>query len=170
MEKYEFRTIDPENREEIDQAIAIEQICFPPHEACTPEHMEQRIAAAADMFLIAVDKETGKIAGFFNGIATNEYVFRDEFFTDASLHNREGRNIMLLGLDVLPEYRRQGLARELVFQYMRRENERGRKIAVLTCAAKKVKMYKKFGFTDRGISGSTWGNEEWHEMTYSLNP
>ena len=67
--------------------------------------MIERIAAAPELFLVAIDKETGKIAGFLNGIATDEYYFRDEFFTDASLHNPGGRNIMLLGLDVLPEYR-----------------------------------------------------------------
>ena len=27
------------------------------------------------------------------------------FFTDADLYDPEGRNVMLLGLDVLPEYR-----------------------------------------------------------------
>ena len=32
----------------------------------------------------------------------------------------------------------------------------------------KVKMYEKFGFTDRGMANSTWGGEEWHEMSYTL--
>jgi hypothetical protein len=27
-------------------------------------------------------------------------------------------------------------------------------------------MYEKMGFVDRGISNSTWGGEEWHEMNY----
>lgn len=39
----------------------------------------------------------------------------DEFFTNAGLHNPDGKNIMLLGLDVLPEYRKQGLGRELMY-------------------------------------------------------
>ena len=54
------------------------------------------------------------MAGFLNGLATDDEILKDEFFTDASLHNPEGKNVMLLGLDVLPEYRSQGLARELV--------------------------------------------------------
>ncbi len=165
-EKFKFRTIRPE---ETKQAINIEQICFPPHEACSAQAMEERIDAAADLFLVAIDKESGKIAGFLNGIATDEHSFRDEFFKDASLHHADGKNIMLLGLDVHPEHQRQGLAHEIVDRYMRRERERGRKTATLTCLHGKVSFYEKMGFVDRGISNSSWGGEVWHEMTYILN-
>lgn len=162
MERFEFRNVRPD---ETDQVIGIEQVCFLPNEACSPTAMRERVAAAPELFLVAVDRANGKIAGFLNGLSTNEYSFRDEFFTDASLYDPEGKNIMLLGLDVLPEYRRQGLARELVFQYLRREREKGRSIVLLTCLQSKVKMYKKLGFSDRGISDSAWGGEQWHEMT-----
>lgn len=165
LEKFEFRDIKPE---EAEQAVAIEQICFPPNEACSEQHMKERMRKAPDLFLAAMDKETGRIAGFLNGIATNEDSFRDEFFTDAELHDPNGRNIMLVGLDVLPGYRRQGLGRELVFQYLRREREKGRKMLVLTCLESKVEMYQKFGFTDNGIANSTWGGEEWHEMSRAV--
>lgn len=165
LEKFEFRDIKPE---EAEQAVAIEQICFPPNEACSEQHMRERMRKAPDLFLAAMDKETGRIAGFLNGIATNEDSFRDEFFTDAELHDPNGKNIMLVGLDVLPEYRRQGLGRELVFQYLRREREKGRKMLVLTCLESKVEMYQKFGFTDNGIANSTWGGEEWHEMSHAI--
>ena len=162
MKRFEFRNI---RQDEVEQAIAIEQICFPPNEACSPRAMKERIAVAPELFLVAVDKDTGKIAGFLNGLSTKESKFRDEFFTDVSLYDPEGKNIMLLGLDVLPEYRKQGLAREIVYQYRRREHEKGRNMLYLTCLANKVEMYKKFGFEDRGIADSTWGGEEWHEMT-----
>ncbi len=162
MEHFEFRNIRPE---EAEQAIEIEQICFPPNEACSAKMMRERVEAAPELFMVAVDRSTGKIAGFLNGLSTNEYSFRDEFFTDASLYDPTGKNIMLLGLDVLPEYRKQGLARELMFQYLRRERENDRRIVLLTCLQSKVKMYKKFGFTDRGMADSSWGGEQWHEMT-----
>lgn len=131
--------------------------------------MLARIAKASELFLVAEDRETGKIAGFLNGIATDEEFFRDEFFTDADLHDPNGRNIMILGLDVLPEYRRQGLARELVYRYLCIEAEKDRKKALLTCLPNKVKMYRKMGFFDRGTANSTWGSEQWHEMCYTLN-
>jgi GNAT superfamily N-acetyltransferase len=127
--------------------------------------MKERIAKAPELFLVAVDKATGKLAGFLNGLSTEKSVFRDEFFTDANLYHPNGKNIMLLGLDVLPEYRRQGIAKELVYRYAQRERENGRQMLILTCLKSKVKMYEKMGFVDRGISNSTWGGEEWHEMS-----
>lgn len=164
-ERFEFRNI---RTEEADQAVAIEQICFPPNEACSEKNIKERVAKAAELFLVAVDRETGKIAGFLNGLATNESTFRDDFFTDANLYDPSGKNIMLLGLDVLPEYRRQGLAGELVHQYRSREREKNRQMLILTCLQEKVEMYKKMGFQDEGIADSSWGGEEWHEMRHSL--
>ena len=160
-ERFEFRSI---HEDEADQAAAIEQVCFPSNEACSEKNMKERIARAPELFLVAIDKETGKIVGFVNGLATNEYVFRDDFFTNAGKHDPNGKNIMLLGLDVLPAYRKQGLGKELMYQYLRRERVNGRRMIILTCLQSKVKMYKKMGFQDEGISDSSWGGEKWHEM------
>lgn len=165
MENFIFRNIRPD---EAEQAVAIEQICFPPNEACSKESMTRRIVVAPDLFFVAEDKKTGKLAGFLNGIATDEPRFRDAFFTDENLHNADGKNIMLVGLDVLPNYRMQGLGRALVELYLQREQKRGRKEVFLTCLEEKVKMYEKFGFTDHGMADSTWGGEAWHEMSYKL--
>lgn len=101
-EQFVFRQILPQ---EADQAVAIEHICFPPHEACSEKMMRDRIARVPELFFVAVDRKTGKLAGFLNGIATNEQSFRDEFFTDAGLHDPQGNTVMLVGLDVLPAYR-----------------------------------------------------------------
>ena len=68
QERFEFRNV---KAEEADQAIEIENICFPPNEACSPKSMTERVSRAQETFLVAVDKETGKIAGFLNGIATD---------------------------------------------------------------------------------------------------
>lgn len=165
-QRFEFRNILPQ---EADQTVSIELICFPPHEACSEKMMKERVAMVPDLFLVAVDKETAKIAGFLNGIATNEDSFRDEFFSDARLHDPAGKNVMLLGLDVLPEYRGQGLAKEIMFRYLHREGERGRKMVTLTCLPSKIKMYEKMGYQNKGISASTWGGEQWYEMSHMMN-
>lgn len=163
--RFLFRDILPG---EADQAAVIEEICFPPHEACSEKMMLDRVATVPELFLVAVDRESGKIAGFLNGLATDEEKFRDEFFVDARLHDPAGRNVMLLGLDVLPEYRRQGLAREIVSRYAGRESKRGRKMLLLTCLEAKVGMYEGMGFEDMGMSESAWGGEQWHEMRRML--
>ena len=105
MDKFIFRTI---RQEETEQAILIEKICFPPNEACTEDMMRSRIVKVSDLFLVAEDTDMGKIAGFLTGLSTNETSFRDEFFWDADLYDPDGRNLMVLGLNVLPEYRGQG--------------------------------------------------------------
>ena len=165
-ERFLFRNILPE---EADQAALIEKICFPPNEACSETMMKERVAAAPEMFLVAVDRESGKIAGFINGLSTDESALRDEFFTNAGLHDPTGKNVMVLGLDVLPEYRGQGLAREIVSRYLAREKEKGRSKVILTCLESKVSMYEKMGFQNDGISGSVWGGEKWYEMSCTLN-
>lgn len=165
-ERFEFREV---RAGEGDEVAEIERICFPPNEACSAAQMKARVMTAPELFLVAVDRATGRIAGFLNGLATDEYSFRDGFFEDADLHKPDGVNIMLLGLDVLPEYRKQGLAREIVFQYLRREWERDRETVLLTCLESKVKMYEKMGFRNRGIANSNWGGEQWYEMSYTLH-
>lgn len=164
-QRFEFREI---RQEEAEQAADIEQICFPPNEACARDMMYQRVKKAPELFLVACDRRLGKLAGFLNGLSTGETSFRDEFFTNADLYDPEGKTVMLLGLDVLPQYRGQGLARELMYEYLRRQWCRGRKQILLTCVDEKVKMYRKFGFEDRGIANSTWGDEQWHEMSCIL--
>ena len=165
-EQFVFRQILPQ---EADQAVAIEHICFPPHEACSEKMMRERIARVPELFFVAVDQKTGKLAGFLNGIATNEQSFRDEFFSDAALHDPQGSTVMLLGLDVLPEYRGQGLAREIMTRYLDIEREKGHKQTILTCLEEKVTMYERMGYRNHGISASVWGGEEWYEMCYTLN-
>ena len=53
---FEFRNI---RIEESEEAAMVEQKCFPPNEACAPRFMKERIQAAADIFLVAVDKNNG---------------------------------------------------------------------------------------------------------------
>lgn len=151
------------------QMAEIERICFPPNEACSELMMKKRVETAPELFLVAVEKKNGKIAGFLNGLSTDEETLRDEFFINADLYRPEGKNVMLLGLDVLPEYRGRGLARELMRRYFLREQQKGRKKMILTCLEAKVLMYQKMGCTDFGLSASAWGGEQWHEMVCFLD-
>lgn len=164
-EKFEFRNID---QEEADQAVKIEEICFPPEEACSEKMMRERVKYASELFLVAVDRETGKIAGFLNGLSTDEEIFRDDFFMNTSLYIPDGRNVMLLGLDVLPKYRRQGLASEIMRRYVERERKKGRSKLILTCLDSRVPMYEKMGYQNHGAANSSWGGEAWNEMSYLL--
>ena len=165
MTEFEFRDI---RQSEAMEAAEIERICFPVNEADRPEIMLERIKTAPEGFLVALDPEKGRIAGILNGFSTKETSFRDEFFLDAGLYDPEGKQVMLFGLDVRPEYRGQGLASELVRRYAEREKIKGRRRLILTCLEDKVDMYKHMGFCDNGTADSSWGGESWHEMRLEL--
>ena len=150
-EYYELRQVCPDDAEE---ATGIEAICFPPSEACTLPIMKERIQYAARSFLVAMDRETGKMVGFINALCTDEESLRDELFTDISLHNPNGKNVMICSVAVLPQYQGRGIAREMVRELLLEQRKLGKKCAILTCVPGKVKMYKKFGFMDRGESQS----------------
>ena len=166
LERFRFR--EPRS-DEAAQIYEIEKICFPPNEACPEAEMYRRVERMPEQFLIAVDRNTGVIAGFLDGLASDEKEFRDEFFTDVTLHDPAAQTEFLMGLDVLPQYRGQGLARELVRLYGIRGQVRGRLKMVLTAHEEKLGMYEKMGFKDLGISGSVWGGNPWHEMEIRLD-
>jgi len=165
-ENFYYRII---KAEEAEYAARMEQICFPPEEAWPKELMIERIIKIPEMTLVVEDTETKKIVGMINGIATNEDKFCDDFIADVSRHNPNGRNLMITGVQVLPEYRHKGLAKELMMRYLRQEKAKGRSKAFLTCLEDKIEMYKKMGFQDYGIVSSSWAGMKWHEMTCVLS-
>ena len=165
LKDYRFRQILPE---EGVQAGEMDRICFPPEEAKPMEIMCRFVDKIPEQFLAAIDRRTGKVAGYLCGISSDEEHFRDEFFTDLSFHDPAARTAYLLGLDILPEHRGRGLAKELLRIYGIWGRVRGKHRMVLTAHEEKVGMYEKLGFADLGISNSVWGGGIWHEMECGL--
>jgi len=153
---------------EATQASLLEETCFLKEEACDLEMIEDRIGKAQDMFLVAVEKESNQLIGMLTGIATNEEKFKDEFFYDASLHRKEGKNVMLLGLEVLPQYQGQGIAKDLMDTYLKNMKARNKEKAYLTCHDTLIPLYEKMGFINLGLSASSWGGSQWYDMVYYL--
>ena len=63
-----------------------------------------------------------------------------------------------------PEYRKHGLAAQLLNRAIADARQQGRKGLVLTCKDKLVHYYAKFGFVNEGVSRSTHGNVAWNQM------
>ncbi len=166
FKRFEFRPI---NKDEAAEAARIEAICFPPNEACTKDMMIKRAERAPETFVVAFDKVNHKLAGFINGLATNEDKFRDEFFSNVELHDKNGKNIMILGLDVLPEYRHNGLAGAMMDYYIDLAENCNREKLILTCHDHLVEFYEGFGYEDIGYGDSVWGGSHWHDMVFSTS-
>lgn len=165
FDRFDFRCVRPEEAEEVAE---IERICFSEAEACKKDRMLQRVAKAPELFLVAYDRINARIAGSINSLATNETTFRDEFFLDCNLHEAAGKNLMILGLSVRPEYRHQGLAGVLMEHYISMAENDHRNSLILTCHEELVSFYEDLGFTDLGFGNSLWGGIHWHDMIYRI--
>lgn len=152
---------------DLDRVANIELVCFPKAEAATRETFENRLKIFTESFLIA--EMDGEMVGFINGSVINEEVIHDEFYSDASFHDPKGDYQSIFGLDVLPEYRKIGIAAELVKALIEVARRAGRKGLTLCCKEEKIHYYKKLGFIDIGKSESEHGNAIWYNMILLFN-
>lgn len=155
-------TIRPALPSDLDAIASVEAICFPAAEAASKESLEKRLAAFPECFFAA--EADGTIIGFINGCATDEQTIRDEMFDDSSLHNPNGQYQSIFGLDVLPEYRREGIGAKLMEYLIANARDKGRAGLILTCKDRLIHYYAKFGYQNLGISASVHGGAVWYDM------
>ncbi len=148
--------------EDLEAVAEVEARCFPEAEAATKSLLEQRIKTFSDSFFVAEIDEN--IIGFINGCVTNEKTIYDELFSDANLHIPNGDYQAIFGLDVIPEYRNQGIAAQLMNHMIEVSRLAGRKGVILTCKEKLIHYYSKFGFENKGVSKSQHGGSVWYDM------
>lgn len=151
-------------QEDLKSIIHIEEVCFPVAEAASKEDIEKRFEAFQENFLVA--REENKVIGFINGCVSDTMELLDEFYHDTTLHNPNGAYQMVFGLDVLPEYRCQGVATRLLEEFILLAKQRGKKGMILTCKDHLIHYYEKFGFVHQGKSNSNHGDANWNNMLY----
>jgi len=163
MIKYVIRAV---RLSDLDRITEIEAICFPESEAASQKAFEERIKTFPESFLVA--ETEGFLIGFINGCVTNSSVIYDELFKTAKHHTPDGNNLTVFGLDVIPEFRNQGIAAHLMNQFILLAKKSGRKSVILTCKDGLVHYYESFGYVNIGASQSTHGGSEWFDMTLIL--
>lgn len=152
-----------QGRAEDAAALAkVEAECFPAAEAATAEEIGERLSVYPTHFLLLY--RDGTLAGFIDGMATDEKDHRDEMYEKASLHNEKGAWQMIFGLNTIPAFRREGCAGRLIEAFKKQAKEEGRKGMVLTCKDRLVHYYARFGFENEGVSASTHGHVVWYQM------
>lgn len=149
-------------KEEAALLAQIEAECFPAAEAAGKQDIEARMDVFEDCFFVA--ETNGKIVGFINGAVAKEVSLPDQMYHDASLHDPNGAYQTVFGLDVLPAYRRNGIAGRLLERMIHHARECQRKGVVLTCKDHLVHYYAGFGFKHCGVADSTHGGAKWNEM------
>lgn len=147
---------------DLDAITEVEAECFPAAEAATREEFSGRLSHYADHFWLLF--EDGKLVSFVDGMVTSQPDLTDEMYADASLHDPAGEWQMIFGVNTLPEFRRRGLAGQLLRRAIADAKAQGRKGLVLTCKDRLVHYYASFGFVSEGVSGSTHGGVVWYQM------
>ncbi|MBI4857527.1 MAG: GNAT family N-acetyltransferase [Acetobacterium woodii] len=147
---------------DLNSVEQVEKRCFPEAEAASRNSLELRIHAFPECFLVA--ESDGQIIGFINGCVINGKVIDDQLFEDVRLHVADGAYQTIFGLDVIPEYRNQGIAACLMNHFITVSKDAGRKGLILTCKSELIHYYEKFGFIDKGISSSVHGGAIWYDM------
>lgn len=152
---------------DLDRLSEIEQACFSEKEAASRKTLESRLGVYGDSFQLA--ELDGVIIGFINGSIINDKVIHDEHYGDASFHDPNGAYQSIFGLCMLPEYRKQGYASELVNAMIKTAGDAGRKGLTLCCKDEKIKYYEKLGFVNHGKSASEHGGAVWYDMILQLD-
>lgn len=153
---------------DLDPCFIVETSGFPPEEAASRETIALRIDRFPVGFLVA--ELGGRVIGILNSAATDKEDLSDEELKQLIGHDPAGKNLVVFALAVLPEYRKQGIARRLMSHFADEARQQGKQNILLMCKQHLIAYYERMGFVHAGLSKSTHGGAEWHEMRLSLNP
>ncbi|MBU3159993.1 GNAT family N-acetyltransferase [Clostridium frigoris] len=152
---------------DLDAIVKVEASCFPEAEAATRVSLKDRIKTFTESFFVAEVDE--KIIGFVNGCVINGTVIYDKLYEDSTLHIPNGEYQTIFGLDVVSEYRNQGIAAQLMNYMIEVSKVAGRKGVILTCKDRLIHYYSKFGYANMGVSKSVHGGAKWYDMILKID-
>jgi ribosomal protein S18 acetylase RimI-like enzyme len=151
---------------DLEQCVTVETSGFPPGEAAPRETIELRIGKFPEGFLVA--EVDGKVVGILNSAVTDKADISDEELKQLSGHDPAGKNLVVFALAVLPEYQKQGIAHQLMQRFVEETRQRGKENVLLLSKQHLISYYERMGFRHAGLSKSTHGGAEWHEMCLRL--
>lgn len=150
---------------DLDACFFVESLCYT-SDAATKEKIQKRIQLFPEGFLVA--ELNGQIIGMINSGSTNKEDITDEAFKDMVGHVKDGKNIVIFSLAVLPEFQGRGVSRKLLARFMEISMDLKKENILLICKSDLISYYQKYGFIYGGRSKSKHGGFEWHEMYLPL--
>ncbi|HUT54210.1 MAG TPA: GNAT family N-acetyltransferase [bacterium] len=125
---------------DLDAVTAIDRVCFPPPVAF-PRELFEECLDRNDTLSLGIERD-GRLAAF-------------------AVINRSGPSaLQIITIDVLPEFRRQGLADALMQEAMAAARANGIKRIVLQAAVDNdpaIALYKKWGFRIKAVLPDYYG-------------
>jgi len=154
------------NKNDVDGCYKTESTCYT-SDGATREKILKRIMLFPEGFLIA--ESEGKIIGLINSASTDKEDITDEALKDMVGHVKEGRNMVVFSLAVLPEFQRNGISKQLMARFIEVSKGLKKEKILLICKSDLIPYYQNFGFLYGGKSKSKHGGFEWHEMYLLFN-
>jgi ribosomal protein S18 acetylase RimI-like enzyme len=151
---------------DLDECFRVETSGFPPEEAATQETIRLRIDTFPQGFFVA--EIEGRIVGMLNSAATNKEDISDEELKQLAGHDPAGKNLVVFALAVLPEFQRRGIAHRLMSRFLEEARQCQKENVLLMCKHHLIAYYESMGFVHAGLSRSTHGGAEWHEMRLAI--
>ena len=153
--------------QDLDECFAVEISGFPPGEAATRETIRLRMERFPEGFLVA--EADGRVVGILNSTATDKHDLGDEELKQLVGHDPDGKNLVVFALAVLPEFQKRGIASQLMSRFAEEARREGKESILLMCKQHLIRYYERMGFEHVGLSRSTHGGAEWHEMRLRLH-
>ena len=153
-------------KHDLDACYDVESVCYT-SDAATRENIQKRIQMFPEGFLVA--ESNGNIVGMINSASTNKEDITDEAFKDMVGHVKDGKNMVIFSLAVLPEFRGIGVSKKIMTKFIDVSKDLKKEKILLICKSNVIPYYQKYGFAYGGKSRSGYGGFEWHEMYLLLN-
>ncbi|RPJ27525.1 MAG: N-acetyltransferase [Chloroflexi bacterium] len=151
---------------DLDECFRVETSGFPPEEAAARETIQLRIETFPEGFLVA--ELEGRVVGMLNSAGTDKDDISDEELKQLIGHDPHGKNMVVFALAVLPEFQKRGIARQLMSRFVEEARQHKKGNVLLMCKRHLIAYYERMGFAHAGLSRSTHGGAEWHEMRLRL--
>lgn len=152
---------------DLEEIYFVETSCFQKQFQISRDYYKLALSTYSEHFyLLFIDRV---LVGFINAMPTNKKDLKDSMLKDISDYDKNGSNLMVIGLMILPEYQHHGYATRLMKRFIRVSREEGKKRIVLTCRKELIDFYEKFGYIYQGISDSVLGDEVWYQLKLDLD-